>query len=122
MKSDRMIKEGTTFTVCSHKELTEKGWYFVGAGNHYIKDDWPGNSITYDMIEDNKGNILTVKNDTYKKSWFSVEENSYWWPVSVFLETEPEFWLNFHTCEEGQTPIFGWFICKHCGINLKEIK
>lgn len=32
---------------------------------------------------------------------------------------------NINTCsshEEGQTPIFGWLICKHCGTNLKEIR
>lgn len=117
-----MIKEGTTFTICSRTELIGKGWILNPTGRHYTKDNFPGNSITNVMMNLHAGETLTVKSDTHQPSWYAVEENTYFWPVATFLVIDPEFWLNFHTCEEGQTPIDGWSICKHCGKNLKEIK
>lgn len=117
------IKKGTKFVVCGHEELEDMGWW--DDDDHYYHDDFRRCSITFKMIAECEGKILTVTGKdplcddfgVIKEEdlcvWYIVKENVYVWPVATFLN---------HTCEEGITPIFGWFICKFCGTNLKEIK
>ncbi len=115
-----MIKEGTTFTICSHHELIKKGWIYRKDVSEYIHDDFPDNIISYRMIDENEGKILTVKSSV-QKDWYGVKENTFYWPVATFLEIDlPK--SSSHTCQEGMTPIYNWFICKICGDNLREIK
>lgn len=122
------IEIGTKFLVCGHEELMDKGWWEddeinVHSEGNYYHDDFQACSITFKMIRENEGKTLTVTGyDPFldktlaSRTWFTVAENPYVWPVSTFLR------VSHHTCEEGMTPIDGWFICKICGDNLKEIK
>lgn len=130
-------KKGTKFTPCNHKQLIENGWYdtvglppsiapAIPTSLHHL--DFPGDSINDDMLSialsQKEELILTVDElQLYKTGWYSVIENNFNWPVATFLESNKVAeMINAHVCEEGQTPIFGWFICKFCGTNLKEIK
>lgn len=123
--------KGTKFIVCSRDELIEKGWYktdFWSAGaspnpsSSLSHDDFPGDTVNDDMLS-KCDEFLTVD---YllpgKTGWYTVTENSFNWPVATFLESNKEPEINAHVCEEGVTPIDGWFICKFCGTDLKEIK
>lgn len=125
--------KGTKFIVDIHKELEKKGWT-LGYGYHseYTHDDFNG-VLTWQMIETYGGKALTVKDlavwsflkHQEHDKWYTVEENKHQWPVSVFLEiTEKSNFLDgcIGGCIEGMTPIDGWFICKTCGDNLREIK
>ncbi len=114
----KMIKAGTTFTICSHEELIKKGWVY---DRHYVHEDFPHNSITDYMIGKNEGKVLTVTFSVRgQTNWYRVEENNCYWPVATFLSDLSK--TTAHICEEGMTPIYNWFICKHCGANLREIK
>jgi len=108
------IKNGTKFTVCNHEELMKKGWFKPSRSGSYEHNDYNG-VITQKMIDQNHGKTLTV-NGHINQNWYSVEENDWQWPVDVFDE------VNGHLHIEGMTPIDGWFICKTCGDNLREIK
>lgn len=115
---------GTKFVVCNHEQLKKKGWKLSSGsgkkatfypGDYTHKDFTCGGIIQWEMIEDWQGKTLTVSGIASKYiRWYFVEENSYMWPVDQFL--------SLHTCIEGMTPIDGWFICKTCGDNLREIK
>jgi len=126
------IKEvliGIKFKVWSHDQLIKHGWTLKtpvpGHSDGYENIFFPGAQLTREMIDTCKGQILTVKEDAFAPiyaaaRWYSVEENSWVWPVDTFLETKI---IDFtHTCEEGMTTILGWFICKTCGTNLRQIK
>lgn len=123
-----MDKIGIKFKVCSHDQIIKNGWTLKapvpGHSGGYEHIHFPGAQLTKEMIDDNEGQILTVKEDDFAPiygadNWYSVEENLWVWPVDTFLETKI---IDFtHTCEEGMTPILGWFICKTCGDNLREI-
>ncbi len=118
-----MIVKGTKFTICDHHELKEKGWtqaknkdYFnLDFGNHTIP-------LLWSMIANWQGRILTVLCESHLiERWYQVEENFCLWPVATFLK-ETELTHPKCECQEGMTPIDGWFICKHCGTNLREIR
>ena len=111
------IAIGTKFKVCTHEELIKKGWVHIISS--YSHDDFSNLVILSKMIDDYTGKTLTIKKER-TKNWYTVEENEWQWPVATFLDTEI---IDFtHTCVEGMTPLLGWFIWKHCGRNLKEIK
>jgi len=75
------------------------------------------------MIEDFEGDILTIKDKSHRPNWYYVEEEDYFiWPVFTFLEGDKFLNILKHKCIEGMTPLDGWFICKTCGDNLREIK
>lgn len=115
------IKNGTKFKICTHEELMKKGWAQDGSTSQssYEHEDYHG-VITFMMIENNQGKTLTVKAH-HRQNWYAVEENEYMWPVNEFEEIF--FKVNIgHFCIEGMTPIDGFFICKTCGNNLREIK
>jgi len=120
-------KNGTQFIVCTHEELEKKGWKLssgvvTGAfkGDYSHRDFTCGGIIQWEMIEDWKYSTLTVKGiATSYIRWYFVEENNYLWPVDQFMLTTVPY---LHNCIEGMTPIDGWFICKTCGDNLREIK
>lgn len=127
------FKAGTKFIVSGHKELEKKGW-ILGLSKtnsrvyqtEYTHEDYNG-VITWDMIEKYQGIALTVKDLAIwnslkakeKDKWYTVEENKHQWPVSVFTKTKTmPATMPAHHCEQGMTPIYGWVICKHCGVNL----
>lgn len=118
-------KKGTKFEICPLEYLTDvMGWVEVddlpGNFNHV---DFYGLTISRFMIEDYQGRTLTTISRVSKnrKNWYEVKENAFFWPVATFL-------FDLNPCKEicmhikGQTPIFGWVICKLCGTNLEEIK
>jgi len=74
----------------------------------------------------NEGKTFTIKEPyNHCENWYYVEENTWIWPVATFMTafmTQIGPFGVGHTCEEGMTPICGWFICKHCGTNLSKIK
>jgi len=74
------------------------------------------------MLDNHSGETLTVnKEDPAREDWYTVHESPHYiWPVATFLEEEVA--SSDHECEEGMTEIFGWMICKHCGLNLRKIK
>jgi len=114
--------EGYQFLMCSHDELIEKGWELENY--EYFHDDFPGNVISEDML-DYEGQILTVKKESAIKNWYHIDDDDYsWtWPVATFMPVANILILApDHICEKGMTPIDGWFICKTCGTNLKQIK
>lgn len=111
-----MIAKGTKFTVCSHDELYAKGWSQDIGGNYYHKD-FPLNTILSTMIQNFKGETLTVDCESFITGWYQVEESSRLWPVGAFINEIIDF---SHKCEEGMTPIDGWVICKICGANLRR--
>ena len=117
----KKYKHGTKFVVSSREELIKRGWTILKGGSvgkvHLYSEDF-GESISVNVLKIHEGRTLTVDYESEIFSdWYWVQENCFRWPVGTFLET------NFiHQCIEGMTPIDGWFICKTCGINLKEIK
>ncbi len=119
-------KKGTKFTICSRDELIGKGWHETyktkGGIDPLHHDDFPGDSINNDMLSQ-KERVLTVDFPlSNKDGWYTVLENNFNWPVATFLELNVADLINCHVCIEGMTPIDGWFICKNCGTNLKEVK
>lgn len=123
------IKKGTQFFVCARDILEEKGW--VESYGDYRHDDFPDNTITGDMMDENEWEILTVEEPTWmQKDWYTVEENEFDWPVATFLNPDVFHQMALsaynmskaHICEEGMTPIGNWFICKHCGNDLRSIR
>lgn len=116
----KKLTQDTKFVVCGHEELKTLGWKLQPAyGWCYYHDNFPGNYITYTMIEKYQGKTLTITS-CVQEHWYNVKEDrDRWaWPVATFLMLPTVI----HICEEGMTPIDGWFICKYCGSNLKEIK
>jgi len=115
----KKYKAGTKFIVCGHDELLKKGWEY--SSDKYLHDDFSGCHINGSMIEDYEGQILTTNEKSSRDDWYHVDEESFWiWPVATFSEAA-EVLTSDHTCEEGMTTIGGWFICKTCGDNLREI-
>ena len=118
--------KGTKFIVCSRDELIEKGWYKTDSGgsvpSSLSHDDFPGDTVNDDMLSKCDEFLTVVYLLPGKTGWYTVIENSFNWPVATFLESASIINAHVHVCEEGQTPIFGWFICKTCGDNLREIK
>lgn len=121
------IKIGTKFVVCGYEELMDLGWWTkddeVSPDGHYYHDAFQSCSMTFKMITENEGNTLTVTGCDHfldkalsSCTWYTVAENMYVWPVVTFLRRST------HACEEGMTPIDGWFICKICGDDIREIK
>lgn len=116
------LTKGTKFIVCGHEELKNLGWNFDPGGggeSYYRHHNFPGNSITHGMIEKYQGKTLTIVKGWVQEGWYIVEDNGWAWPAATFLMLPPTL---DHTCEEGITPIDGWFICKQCGTNLRIIK
>jgi len=116
--------KGTKFIVCGHDELLKKGWY-LKSPNHYYHKDFLTCQISRNMIDTYQGDTLTVtKINELHKNWYEVEEQlTFIWPVATFLSVDGagEDPKN-HFCEEGATPIYGWIICKTCGIDLRKIR
>lgn len=118
-------KKGTKFKVCGHDELLLRGWKYNKISEWYSHKDFGSSFIVSDMLLKYEGQTLTVRslNDTHTaKVWYFVNENSYFWPVGTFLIDIADVVSICDTCEEGATPIFGWFICKTCGDNLRTVK
>lgn len=117
--------KGHKFTVCSLEELCKDGW---GQGapalstKRYSHKDFPKYLLPpEDIMSKYEGKTLTVdKISTFAKNCYWVEENIWEWPVAAFDEMEYEV-KTIHVCIEGMTPIDGWFICKHCGMDLRRI-
>lgn len=120
-------KKGTQFEVCGHEGLLKKDWKYSLAGKIYSHVDYQQSYIVKSMIDSHEGEILTVigLNDRVTpKKWYFVQENGYFWPVASFLETSNDIdsICEGGECEEGMTPLDGWFICKKCGFNLRTVK
>ncbi len=116
---DELIKLG--WQDATHITLDKGLWHEdIGNRNFIIHEtmynDFGGTWVTIDFP-------LTSHSDGLYRI---IEDDSNWcWPLYVLHEQ----WNNYNfmqgiTCnhEEGITPIDGWFICKHCGDNLREIK
>lgn len=117
----KKFSSGYKFIICSHDELIEKGWEKEYQG--YFHDDFKGNCLAIKMLE-YEGRILTVKNEAPILDWYIIQEDYAWtWPVATFTPAADiiRFQSYSHTCEEGMTELGGWFICKHCGTNLRQI-
>lgn len=119
---------GTTFKVCTHEELVDKGWVLqkvLQKSKLYEHVDFKtGGVITYRMIEDYQGQTLTIIGASINfPYWYYVKENANLWPVATFMEEDNaiSIWCS-DRCVEGQTAIFGYIICKICGHNLRKIK
>lgn len=119
----KKFSPGFQFLMCSRDELVEKGW--EEEDEQYFHDDFSGNCISEDML-DFEGRVLTVANEMAIDNWYLIEEDdSYWsWPVATFMPASDVLLVtpSGHACEEGMTELGGWFICKHCGTNLRKIK
>jgi len=111
---------GYKFIVSSHDKLITDGWHQGMQGSSYSHAGFPKCVMLTKMITKHHGETLTVRYESLK-DWYFVEENKWEWPVGTFL-TGREILETNHECVEGMTPIDGWFICKTCGTNLKEIK
>lgn len=75
------FKEGYKFRVCSREELIKRGW--ILHTNHYKHHDWPTECITFTMIKNYEGKILTVGSNVWSE-WYTVEENYCIWPAGTF--------------------------------------
>lgn len=116
-------KIGTKFKVCGHQELLDMDWWVSDKNYYHDGFSLKETSITFEMIDKCENEILTVVDESvYNDDWYSVEENHWVWPVSIFQVATCEISECSGGCKEGVTPIFGWIICKICGNDLSHIR
>lgn len=120
-------KKGDKYLLPTSDELKKIGWRTL----YNSKDFTPYLQyknipiINCDMISF-LGTCVTIK-DRSVTGCYTILEDVYFWPLEVFDETRyrisPDGCLKFlfEPCEEGITPIDGYFICKHCGENMRKI-
>ncbi len=122
------FKKGDPVYFPTYVELKLLGWKDNTGNYGLLHDDCNSKSfIIHKKMYILGGRIVTVDVPVseYTEGLYHVKEdkNSWSWPLDILNEQ----WINYnksssHIHEEGMTPIDGWFICKTCGTNLKEIK
>ena len=98
----KKYKENTTFTVCSRKELENKGWVCYAHAEHYTHKDFSGCILSFEMLDTFGGQTLTVTaEDRARDDWYYVSDSTHYvWPVATFLETDTDSGSSDHVCEE----------------------
>ena len=129
MSSRTQRVKGDIVRIPTLEELESVGWeWYIGGKTIYHPDfevpnymmgeemrKWLGKTVTITGID------ATVKGHNL----YGIEEDgeSWRWCFDFFdelLVNEVKYGCPGH--EEGMYPIDNWFICKHCGDNLREIK
>lgn len=121
--------KGHTFKVCSLDELINSGWSKgLHRGKRYSHKDFARYVLPPDEIMRKlEGKTLTVdKKSTFAQNCYWVKDNIWEWPVAAFEDIAGNLVVTkniktIHVCIEGMTPIDGWYICKHCGMDLRRI-
>lgn len=120
-------KKGDLIKIPTLEELESDGWLWYNGGTSIYHPDL--SVVNYRMGEDMQkyfGKTVTLIGIDLiinGHNLYGIEEdNENWrWCFDFFDERRP-LPACFFNHEEGMTPIDGWFICKTCGTNLREIK
>lgn len=123
------FKKGDVFLLPSMKNLIELGWNHVHI-SHSIKHQDSLVTITPFMF-DKLGTLVTIDciDTIFDGCYFITKVTyNYTWPIDLLSKqmlnlryTVPSPCIFYANCEEGMTPIDGYFICKHCGENMRKI-
>lgn len=134
-----IYKIGDILTIPSLEELQSLGWFLtkkdklthddLDSYNYNMNADmmaWLGKTVT---ILDKEGNFnLTLDGEDVGQLYSIKEDNAWAWCFPLFnhqfrhndlIKSSSSLCIS-HV--EGITPIFGWFICKNCGTDLREVK
>lgn len=118
------FKKGDLFFLPSMENLIELGWKNNKHMTYSMKHPDSPVSIAPYMFG-KLGTLVTIDcNDTINEGCYFITKVTfnYPWPIDLLSKQM----LNYFTsdgcsCEEGMTPIGGYFICKYCGKNMKKI-
>ena len=120
--------KGDIVRIPTLEELESVGWkWYLGGKILYHPDFEVPNYRMGESMQKYLGRTVTLKgiDITVKGNHlYGIEEDgeSWRWCFDFFDKLLTEVKPAACSCEEGMTPIDNWFICKHCGDNLREIK
>jgi len=121
------FKPGDDFLLPSIKNLIELGWKHNICITHPVSPV----SITSHMF-DKLDTLVTIDciDNIFEGCYFITKVTyNYTWPIDLLNKQMTKYRITpdgcskflFDPCEEGMTPIDGYFICKHCGENMRKI-
>lgn len=86
-----ILEHGKKYRIKTWSELQKDGWKPKAKGNRVIVNpSYPDQIIYKPMVHLHAGKVVTIKPyGNEDENWAAVEENSYFWPVSVFDIDEP---------------------------------
>lgn len=117
--------KGDQILIPTFEQLEEAGWiYYLGGSTIYHPDFGVENYRMSKEMQKYFGKTVTLIGIDATISGhhlYGIEEDDedWRWCFDFFDKTLTDVICAGH--EEGMYPIYGWFICKHCGTNLTEI-
>lgn len=124
------LKKGDVFLLPSRENLIEFGWNLDPISHSLIHPVSPVSITTY--MFDKLGTLVTIdcKDNIFEGCYFITRVTyNYTWPIDLLNKQMTKYRITpdgcskflFEPCEEGMTPMDGYFICKYCGENMRKI-